>query len=147
MAIHAQDCTDRAEQLILLTERLTRLVALSAQAFEQHRPHDAAPYVEETGRLANIYRHESARIRADTALIHGAPPELRLRLVRATEAFDAVLARQGRALDAAKTITEGLVRAIAEEVAVQRDKSATYGPGAEKAPAAAAKAITLNKRA
>jgi predicted RNA-binding protein YlqC (UPF0109 family) len=34
----------------------------------------------------------------------------RTKLVRATEGFDAVLARHGRAIEAARTITEGLVK-------------------------------------
>jgi hypothetical protein len=92
MAIAAQDAADRVEQLIILTERLTQLIALEASAFEQRRPHEAAKYVEETSRLANIYRHESARVRADPSLVSGAPLDQRTALKRATEAFDAVLA-------------------------------------------------------
>ena len=57
-----------------------------------------------------------------------------------------MLARQGRALEAAKTVTEGLVRAIAEEVATQRQKGASYGAGGASSPAGAT-AITLNQRA
>jgi hypothetical protein len=150
MAIAAENAADRVDQLVILTERLTELVAAQALAFEQHRPQDAAGFVEETSRLANLYRHESARVRAKPAMIAEAPLAERLRLTRATEAFDAVLARQARALDAAKTVTEGLVRAIAEEVAVQRQKGAAsaYGPTGERtAKPADGSAITLNKRA
>ena len=149
MAIAAQDATDRCEQLIVLTERLTDLVAKEAQAFENRRPQDAAAQVEETQRLANIYRHESTRVRADPNLVHGAPTALRQKLMRVTEAFDAVLARHGRAIAAARTVTEGLVRAIADEVANQRQQSAGYGPGATTAAgsASAATAITLNRTA
>ncbi|WP_374569974.1 flagellar basal body protein [Phenylobacterium sp.] len=148
MAIHASDAGDRVEQMIILTERLTELIALEAQAFEARRPQDAAQHQAETTRLANLYRHESMRVRANPKLVAEAPSELRLRLIRATEAFDAVLARQGRALEAAKTITEGIVRAIAEEVASQRSRAGGYGPGAAAKPATgAATAITLNKRA
>lgn len=147
MAIAAQDAADRVEQLILLTDRLTGLIADAALAFEQRRPQDALKDVEETSRLANIYRHESTRVRADPSLVAGAPIEQRTRLMRATEAFDAVLARQGRALEAAKTITEGLVRAVAEEVANQRSRSVSYGANGATNPSAAATAITLNKRA
>jgi hypothetical protein len=146
MALSAENSADRVDQLILLTERLTELVALEAQAFEARRPQDAAIHVEETSRLANLYRHESARVRANPALVSSAPLKQRTRLVRATEAFDSVLARQGRALEAAKTVTEGLVRAIAEEVANQRQKGQSYGADAT-ASTAGATAITLNKRA
>ena len=142
-----EDAAERVDQLILLTERLTALVAEQARAFETRRPQDAVIHVEETGRLANLYRHESARIRGNPGLISAAPLRQRQRLRRATEAFDAVLARQARAVGAVKTVTEGLVRAIAEEVAAQRHKGSTYGAGGVQAPTAAATAITLNKRA
>lgn len=147
MAMIAESPADRVEQLIVLTERLTDLVGREAQAFESRRPQDAAALVEETARLANVYRHESTRVRADPNLVAAAPQERRQRLMRATEAFDAVLARQGRALEAARTVTEGLVRAIADEVAHQRQQSAAYGPGAVTHAPAAATAITLNQRA
>lgn len=150
MAIAAENAADRVEQLIVLTERLTELVAAQALAFEQHRPQDAAASLEETTKLANLYRHESAKVRARPALIGGAPIAARTRLTRATEAFDAVLARQSRALNAAKTVTEGLVRAIAEEVAAQRERGAPdgYGPtGQRTGKPADGSAITLNRRA
>lgn len=150
MTLSAETPADRVDQLVLLTERLTSLVAAQAQAFESRRPQDAAPLIEETSRLANLYRRESAQIRARPQLIAGAPMADRMRLTRATEAFDAVLARQARALEAAKTVTEGLVRAIAEEVAAQRHKSAPdgYGPSGQRAAKTTdGSAITLNKRA
>ena len=140
--------SDRIEAMIALTERLTASVALDAAAFEQRRPQEAAARLEETSRLANLYRHESSRLRQQPGLIAAATPAQKTRLVRATEGFDAVLARQGRALQAAKTVTDGLVRAIAEEVASQRSSNGGYGAGGlTTAPAGAATAITLNKRA
>ena len=147
MALSASDAEDRVEQLVILTERLTALIAEQAACFEQRRPQDAAAMLEEVSRLANLYRHESARVRADTSMVSSAPLAARNRLIRATEGFDAVLARQGRALEAARTVTEGLVRAIADEVAAQRTKGSSYDAGGQQGPGAAATAITLNKRA
>ncbi len=142
-----EDAAERVEQLIILTDRLTGLVAEQAKAFESRRPQDAAVYVEETTRLANLYRHESVRVRGNPGLVAAAPAAQRTRLIRSTEAFDAVLARQDRAIRAAKTVTEGLVRTIAEEVARQRQKGISYGANGTQSPNAAAVAITLNKRA
>lgn len=147
MALAAHDAADRVDQLTILTERLTALLAEECQAFERRRPQDVAGQVEETQRLANLYRHESTRVRANPGLVAAAPAVQRQKLMRATEAFDAVLARHGRALQAAKTVTEGLVRAVAEEVASQRTSATAYGPGASQSAPAAATAITLNKRA
>ena len=148
MALAASDPNDRVDQLVILTERLTDLIAKEASAFENRRPQDAAQYIEETAKLANLYRHESARVRANIELISGADAALRQRLIRATEAFDSVLARQARALSAAKTITEGLVRAVAEEIAAQRAPASGYGAGAMmNNPVSSGTAITLNKKA
>ncbi len=141
-----EQARENVERLIGLTEKLTEQLARDAQAFEARPPHDAAHRMEDTARLANLYRHESARVRQDPALVSGAPREQRARLVRASEAFDAVLARHGRALHAVKTVTEGVVRAIAEEVAASRTVGAGYGPAARQ-HALAGTAITLNQRA
>lgn len=140
---------DRIEQMIRLTERLTQLLVEQATAFEAKRPQDAAVNMDETARLANAYRHEAQRLRGALGEIEQAPLAQRRRLLRVTEAFDAVVARHGRALMAAKTITEGLVQAIAREVTKQRTAGAGYGPsGSHKpTPNSAGAAITLNQRA
>ena len=146
MALAAATVAQRMEQLILLTERLTGLIAEQLRAFEARRPHDAAANAEETARLANLYRHESLKLKADPSVLEGAPAELKDRLVAATRAFDAVLARHGRAVEAAKTITEGLIRAIAEEVHKQRHAVAGYGRKGLQAPRPATP-VALNRRA
>ena len=135
------------EQLTALTERLTQLIAGQAKSFETRRPQDAAASMEEVGRLANTYRQVSQQVRAMAKPFPDATPAQRARLLRATEAFDAVLARQGRALEAAKTVSEGLVRAIAEEVARQRTQNSGYGPKGSAGRPGAATAVTLNRRA
>jgi hypothetical protein len=146
MSLSAIDADDRAEQLIALTDRLTARLTAETLAFEQRRPQSVAADAEETLRLANLYRHESLRIRQEPALLAGAREALRQKLIQSTTAFQAVLARHGRAVTAAKTLTEGLVKAIATEVAAQRGRAAGYGPSARAAKGDAS-AITLNRRA
>jgi hypothetical protein len=145
--VSQSEAAQRVEQLIGLTERLTALITHECQAFEQRMPHEVAVTLEETSKLANLYRHESVRVRNNTALVQAAPLAARLRLMRATEAFEAVLARHGRALEAAKTVTEGIVRAVASEVASKKATGVGYGGSAAAAADSAAKAVTLNKRA
>ena len=146
MSLNAIDGDDRAEQLIALTERLTERLLVETRAFEARKPQTVAAGTEETLRLANIYRHESLRIRQSPVLLAGAKPERRKRLVKATTSFQTVLARHGAAVTAAKSLTEGLVHAIANEVAAQRGRNAGYGPSARTARSDAS-AITLNRRA
>lgn len=133
------------EAMLELTERLNHLLAEQARAFEEHRPHDAAAGLPEITRLTNTYRAACAFARLQPKLFEAASPALRQRLIRATEAFEAVLQRQGRALAASKTITEGLVKAIADEIAAHRNVGRAYGPDATRKIAATA--ITLNRQA
>ena len=137
---------ERLRQLVDLTDALTNRIASETRAFEARRPRDVAATIAETSRLANIYRLESARLKQDQSLLEAASMASRVALIRATEAFDAVLARHGRALDAARTITEGLVHAIAKEVAAQRPKPVGYN-NAARASVGDASAITLNRSA
>jgi hypothetical protein len=139
------DSNAMLEAIVQLTEKLTGLLADQARAFEQHRPQDAAAGLPEVSRLTNAYRTASAHVRGQPKMVDDAPPDLRRRLLRATEAFEAVLERQGRALAASKTVTEGLVKAIAEEIATKRSVGQAYGPNATRR--AAATAITLNRHA
>ena len=48
MALAANDADDRVQQLLVLTDRLTDLLAAETRAFEARRPQDAAATSEET---------------------------------------------------------------------------------------------------
>jgi hypothetical protein len=146
MALAAVDASERVEQLITLTERLTALLAEQAAAFEARRPQAAALSAARCEELATLYRRESAQVRANPKLVADAPAARRERLKEVTRAFEATLKRHGRALYAAKTVTEGVMQAIAQEIARKRMPVAGYGPRA-KATARDASAITLNRRA
>ena len=135
------------QHLIALTEQLTERMRLDADAFEARRPHEAAARIEETQRLANLYRHESDRVRQNPSLIVGAPPHLRGRLAKASQAFETTLARHGQAVFALKAVTEGVVKAIAEEVGRARAAVKGYGPGARMASPDGAVPIALNRTA
>ncbi|NEX95188.1 flagellar basal body protein [Caulobacter sp. 17J65-9] len=146
MTLAAIDAADRVQQLIALTEQLTGRLAEEAALFEARRPQDAAAGLEETGRLANLYRHESMRVKANPDLVAGAPKALRLQLVEVTRAFETMLERHSHALAAAKAITEGLVQTVAREVASARAAGTGYGPGA-RATVGDSRAVALNKQA
>ena len=133
------------EAMVDVTERLTCLIEGQARAFERHRPQDAATTLTEVARLANLYRAGSAEVRASPGKLNEAPAALRARLLSATQAFETALERQGKALAASKVITEGVVKAIADEIAARRSIGQAYGPGAPRR--ATATAITLNRQA
>lgn len=146
MTLAAADPSDHVDQLVALTERLTALLAEQARLFEARRPAEAAGVTAQSADLAALYRRETARVRANPLILAGAPKARRQRLVEATRAFEATLKRHGSAVHACKSVTEGVVRAVADEVARRRAPPAGYGPRA-KAVAGDGSAITLNRRA
>lgn len=136
----------RVRQLVDLTERLTSRLAEESKAFEARRPQDAALTVSGTQDLANAYRRESAQLKTNPASIAAAPAAERAALIRVTEAFEAVLSRHARAVEAARIISEGLVRTIAAEVADQRGAPSAYGASG-RANAGDGRAVAFNRTA
>jgi len=130
MALVASNSSDRARQLIALTQRLSERLQRETALLEAHRPQDLYDGIEETRQLSNLYRHESARIKADPSLLDGLPAQDKAALTAATEAFQAHLQRYELAVKAAKTITEGIIAAVAEDLNRRRSATATYGPRA-----------------
>lgn len=117
----------RVRQLTDLTVRLTERLTEEFRAFEARRPQDAATTLADTQELANLYRRESAQVKANPGCIAAAPQDARRKLVECTEAFEAVLSRHARAVEAARIVSEGLVKTIAAEVASQRGNPSAYG--------------------
>ena len=148
MALLADDAADRAEQLLLLTERLAALVVSETKILAAGEPLTAAGGDSvEMRRLANTYRLEMARIREDQSLIAPAPRALRQRLQDATEALQRNLDVYAVALMAAREITEGLVRAVAEEVQRARKGPTGYGAQGTYAEGSPALPVALDQRA
>ncbi len=130
MALTAGTPSERARQLIALTQRLSERLQRETAVLEAHRPQDLYDGIEETRQLSNMYRHESARIKADPSLLAGLSPSEKAALRAATEAFQTHLRRYELAVTSAKTITEGIIAAVAEDLNKRRSATATYGPRA-----------------
>lgn len=135
-----------ARRLIDLTQRLTARLITELAAFEAHRPQEILVGMAEAQELANAYRRESAQARANPAALRAAPETDRASLIQATQAFESVLARHARAVEAARTISEGLVRTIAAELAAQRGSPIGYG-AAGQASEGDGRAVALNRTA
>src|SRR6185295_17838055 len=100
MALVADHAKDRAEQLILLTERLAALVAQEVERMEARLPLLEGAEAEEKKRLANAYRLELARVQQEPDLIKAAPKPLLDTLKKRTVALNDALARHEAALNA-----------------------------------------------
>lgn len=129
MALKADDARDRAEQLVLVTTRLTALIQEETRRIEAREPPLGGAEADEKTRLANAYRLELTRIKHDKSLIEGAGDDLLGQLRSTTEALNAALAAHEISLSAVKLVSEGLVQAMAGEIARQRQGEAGYGAG------------------
>jgi vacuolar-type H+-ATPase subunit F/Vma7 len=135
MALLANDGKDRAEQLLLLTDRLIEYIAEETRRIDAREPPLEGAAADEKNRMANAYRLELARIKQDRTLLEGAPQTVLDQLKKRTTALHEHLAQHEMALGAVKLITEGLVQAMAEEIARQRGGAAGYGAqGTPQAP-------------
>ena len=128
----ANSPAERAEALIRLTARLADLLDQETAFFEARKPREAVALQAEKTRLATIYRTETRLAVQDPARLSGLGEPVKARLREGTQRFEAALARNGAAVEALKALTEGLVKALADEAARQARSKAGYGPGAAK---------------
>lgn len=128
----ANSPAERAEALIRLTDRLTALLDQETACFEARKPHEAVTLQAEKTRLATIYRTETRLAAQDNSRLAGLNETLKTRLRANTTRFETALARNGAAVEALKSLTEGLVKALADEAARQAQAKAGYGPRAAR---------------
>lgn len=147
MALLADDPADRVDQLVLLTARLAVLIEEETRRIGARLPPLDGAEGEEKNRLANAYRLELARIKHDRAMIEGAPPASLATLRKNTERLQEALAAHELALGAVKLVAEGMVHAMAEEVARQRGAASHYGAGGALAAPSGPSPALLDKNA
>jgi hypothetical protein len=121
--------SERAKALIRLTSRLAELLDQETALFEARTPHKAVDLQAEKTKLATLYRAETQRAKADPSRLSGLQPALKAQLQDSTKRFETSLQRNGAAVEALKALTEGLVKALADEANRQAQAKAGYGPG------------------
>ena len=127
MPLAAKNATERVEMLIKITERLTGILDQENDILASRRPLELEELADEKARLAAIYAQEIRQISQNSGLVETAPPELKDRLRAFTESFEEKSRQQKRVLERARRITEGAIKAIADEVAKKREPVTTYG--------------------
>jgi hypothetical protein len=121
------DPAERADQLLAMTQRLITLVSSEIEAIRAKRLDGASADWDEKERLAHAWRLEVAHIRANPAALAGVSEDRKIQLREGARELEDKLAAHARALGAMKTVTEGLVRSIAAEIASARSAPAGYG--------------------
>ncbi|KAF0111548.1 MAG: flagellar basal-body protein FlbY [Hyphomonadaceae bacterium] len=128
MALMANDASDLADQLILLTRRLADLAQAQAALFANNEFVQSSPINDEAGRLAATYALETQRIARHPEILQEAAPHLKTQLRDETKRFKDALAQHERSIERGVLMAEGLVRAIAQEAVAARPTPQAYSP-------------------
>ena len=127
--------TQKIELLIVMAERLTAAIEGDIAALKSGRPKEMPSLDPEIQRLTLTYSREAAGL--DPRRAKSAPAELRKKFVTVTGRFREALALHARLLTRMRRASEGIVKAVAEEVERVRTPTRTYGPATYHRPAGA----------
>jgi hypothetical protein len=120
----------KIERLIAMAERLVAALDADIAALERGKPGEMRTLDPEIQKLSSVYGREAASLNAAAA--KAAPNELRTQLTAITKRFTETLARHKRLVTRVKNASEGMIRAIAEEVDKRRASSRPYAPATTK---------------
>jgi hypothetical protein len=122
----------RMERLIVMATRLNEALENDIAALKSGNPRGLRTIDPEIQKLTLLYNREASGLNSDTA--KNTPLELRKRLFEATKKFRDLLGAQTRLLTRLRGASEGMVRAVAEEIERQRAPMRPYGAVAAQAP-------------
>jgi len=116
----------RIERLIALAERLVTVLESDIAALKSGTPAALASADPEVQKLTAQYGREAQNF--DIRIAQAAPMALRTRFMTITAKFREVLQLHTKLLARVKNASEGMIKAIAEEVHKMNAPTRTYGP-------------------
>jgi hypothetical protein len=124
--------TPRIERLIALAERLIAALESDIAELKKGRTATLKTNDPEIQKLTALYGREAQGF--DPRIAQSAPPTLRQRFLVITAKFREVLQLHARMVARVKNASEGIIRAIADEVERTSAPMRTYGPRPGSAP-------------
>ena len=124
--------TPRIERLIILAEKLVAALENDIAELKNGRTTTLRTNDPEVQKLTALYTREAQGF--DPRIAQSAPPTLRQRFMAITAKFREVLQLHARMVLRVKNASEGIVRAIVDEVERANAPTRTYGPRPGAAP-------------
>jgi type I site-specific restriction endonuclease len=118
--------TPRIERLIALAEKLVMALENDIAELKNGRTTALRTNDPEIQKLTALYTREAQGF--DPRIAQSAPPTLRQRFMAVTAKFREVLQMHARMIARVKNASEGIIRAIADEVERVNAPTRTYGP-------------------
>lgn len=119
---------ERIERLVTMAERLIEAIEDDIAALKAGTPGAMRTLDPEIQKLSALYGREAQGLTPDAA--KSAPAPLRNRFVEVTQKFRDVLTLHARMLTRMRNASEGMIKAIADEVNRQAAPTRTYNPRA-----------------
>jgi hypothetical protein len=116
----------KIELLIVMAERLIAAIEADIAALRAGHPQELRTTDPEFQRLSALYSREAAGL--DPARAKAAPSELRRKFFDSTAKFRDVLALHARLIARVRNASEGIVKAVAEEIERRRAPTCIYAP-------------------
>lgn len=124
------ESSDLLSSLVALTERLTALITRENTLLRRREPRQLSNFHDEKTRLTDLYTREMATLRRNDAVLKDARPEDVASLKKVTASFRKALADHNTIVGALKSVTEGMIQAIADEVTKRNNPVQGYGTDA-----------------
>jgi hypothetical protein len=116
----------RIERLVNMSERLIEAIEADIVALKTGKPVAMRTIEPEMQRLSALYGREAQGITPEA--VEESPAALRDRFVETTKKFRELLVLHARLIARVRHASEGMIRAIAEEVQRQAEPLRTYAP-------------------
>lgn len=137
---------DRVDVILELTRQLSQLVAREMELIEAREAHRLTDLEEERSRFSLLYTREMQAAKADPASMKKAGPEKLRRLRDETAAFNAAIDRHQRLIARVRHVSEGIIKAVADEASRQRAPKTVYGASGTTYGRTGAAPIAINQK-
>lgn len=133
---------ERIEKLIAMGQRLIAAIEGDIAALKAGTPKEMRTLDPEIQRLSALYSREAAALKPADA--KAAPADLRKTFFDITSKFRDVLKLHARLITRVRNASEGLIKAVADEVERTRAPSRPYAPPSNRPAAARPGAMIYN---
>jgi hypothetical protein len=116
----------KVERVILLTDRLCEMLGTDVAALERGSAGELRTNDPTVQQLTLLYAREAGSINASIA--RSVTPEMRAALAASTKRMNDLLKRHQRIIARVRNASEGMIRAVAQEVERRRGFQRNYAP-------------------
>lgn len=102
--------------LIALSEKLIDILRTESDLLDSRRPSELAGLTAEKTKLTNAYNAQLFTLQRDPDLVEQAEPRQLALLKQVTVNLNKIMEANARKLEAVKTVAEGVIMAVADEV-------------------------------